>query len=98
MFLKTSAAGLLSCPAILARKNADTPAVWQSIIEHEGSVAHLDMLSEQEKTALAEWNSLPEDAKAKTADWARAAEARLAADELVARLRSEALSRLGREG
>ena len=50
------------------------------------------------KTALAEWNSLPEDAKAKTADWARAAEARLAADELVARLRSEALSRLGREG
>ncbi len=50
------------------------------------------------KTALAEWNSLPEDAKAKTADWARAAEARLAADELVARLRSEALSHLGREG
>jgi hypothetical protein len=50
------------------------------------------------KTALAEWNSLPEEAKANTADWARAAEARLAADELVTRLRSEALSRLGREG
>jgi hypothetical protein len=56
------------------------------------------LLSGDLKTALAEWNSLPEDAKAKTADWARDAEARLAADELVARLRSEALSRLGREG
>ena len=35
--------------AILRRKNADTPAVWQSILEHEGSVAHLDMLDEHEK-------------------------------------------------
>ena len=34
---------------VLARKNADTTQVWQSIIEHEGSVAHLDVLSEHEK-------------------------------------------------
>jgi ribonucleoside-diphosphate reductase alpha chain len=34
---------------VLAAKGADTPAVWQSIIEHEGSVAHLELLSEQEK-------------------------------------------------
>lgn len=34
---------------LLASKNADTPEVWQSIIEHEGSVAHLDCLSEHEK-------------------------------------------------
>jgi ribonucleoside-diphosphate reductase alpha chain len=34
---------------LLRAKGADTPEVWQSIIEHEGSVAHLDMLSEQDK-------------------------------------------------
>ena len=34
---------------LLASKGADTAEVWQSIIEHEGSVAHLDMLSEHEK-------------------------------------------------
>jgi ribonucleoside-diphosphate reductase alpha chain len=34
---------------LLAAKGADTPEVWQSIIEHEGSVAHLDVLSEHEK-------------------------------------------------
>jgi ribonucleoside-diphosphate reductase alpha chain len=34
---------------LLRAKDADTPEVWQSIIEHEGSVAHLTMLSEQEK-------------------------------------------------
>ncbi len=34
---------------LLAAKGADTPAVWQSIIEHEGSVAHLDMLTQHEK-------------------------------------------------
>jgi ribonucleoside-diphosphate reductase alpha chain len=35
--------------AVLANKGANTAGVWQSIIEHEGSVAHLDVLSEQEK-------------------------------------------------
>jgi ribonucleoside-diphosphate reductase alpha chain len=37
---------------VLATKGADTPAVWQSIIEHEGSVAHLDFLSEQERATF----------------------------------------------
>lgn len=34
------------------QKGADTPAVWQAINEHEGSVAHLDMLSEQDKATF----------------------------------------------
>jgi ribonucleoside-diphosphate reductase alpha chain len=34
---------------VLAGKKADTQEIWQSIIEHEGSVAHLEMLSEHEK-------------------------------------------------
>jgi ribonucleoside-diphosphate reductase alpha chain len=37
---------------VLAAKGADTPAVWQSIIEHEGSVAHLDLLSERERATF----------------------------------------------
>jgi ribonucleoside-diphosphate reductase alpha chain len=36
----------------LAARGADTPEVWQSIIAHEGSVAHLDMLSEHEKATF----------------------------------------------
>ncbi len=47
------------------------------------------------KNALAEWNTLPDTVKEPTADWAKAAEARLTADELVARVRAAALSRLG---
>ena len=34
---------------VLADKGADTQTVWQSIIEHEGSVSHLEILSEREK-------------------------------------------------
>ena len=34
---------------LLASKGADTADVWQSIIAQEGSVAHLDILSEHEK-------------------------------------------------
>jgi ribonucleoside-diphosphate reductase alpha chain len=34
---------------LLAAKGADTPEVWQSIVEHEGSVQHLDCLTEDEK-------------------------------------------------
>jgi ribonucleoside-diphosphate reductase alpha chain len=37
---------------VLASKGADTSAVWQSIVEHEGSVAHLDMLDEREKATF----------------------------------------------
>jgi len=35
---------------MLARKGADTPETWQSIVEHEGSVQHLDCLDEDEKS------------------------------------------------
>ncbi len=34
---------------ILSQRGADTQAVWQSILEHEGSVQHLDCLSADEK-------------------------------------------------
>jgi ribonucleoside-diphosphate reductase alpha chain len=37
---------------VLARTHTDTEAVWQSIIEHEGSVAHLDTLSEHDKAVF----------------------------------------------
>jgi len=37
---------------VLAAKDADTQEVWQSIIEHEGSVAHLDMLTKHEKATF----------------------------------------------
>ena len=46
------------------------------------------------KTALSEWSALPDAAKTATADFARDAEARQRADDLVANLRAEALSRL----
>ena len=35
---------------LLAEKGADTPEVWQSIVEQEGSVQHLDILSDDEKS------------------------------------------------
>lgn len=34
---------------VLAQKGLDTEAVWSSILEHEGSVQHLDQLTEDEK-------------------------------------------------
>jgi len=34
---------------LLAEKGSDTQEVWQSIVEHEGSVQHLDQLSDDEK-------------------------------------------------
>lgn len=34
---------------LLAEKDLDVPEIWQSIIEHEGSVQHLECLSEGEK-------------------------------------------------
>jgi ribonucleoside-diphosphate reductase alpha chain len=37
---------------LLAQKGMDTSEVWQSIVEHEGSVAHLDGLSEDEKSVF----------------------------------------------
>jgi ribonucleoside-diphosphate reductase alpha chain len=35
--------------ALLETKGANTDAVWSSILEHEGSVQHLDLLSDEEK-------------------------------------------------
>lgn len=37
---------------LLAVKCADTPEIWQSILEQEGSVQHLDTLSEDEKAVF----------------------------------------------
>ncbi|QCN98334.1 ribonucleoside-diphosphate reductase subunit alpha (plasmid) [Azospirillum argentinense] len=37
---------------LLAAKGADRPEVWQSIIEHEGSVQHLDTLTDDEKAVF----------------------------------------------
>ena len=36
----------------LAAKGADTPGIWQSITEHEGSVQHLDCLTDDEKAVF----------------------------------------------
>ncbi|MGD9538685.1 MAG: ribonucleoside-diphosphate reductase subunit alpha [Alphaproteobacteria bacterium] len=41
-----------SLAKVLAAKGADTPEVWQSIVEHEGSVQHLDCLSDDEKAVF----------------------------------------------
>jgi hypothetical protein len=46
------------------------------------------------KTALAEREALPDNAKAATAPWAADAQARNDADALVATLRAESLARL----
>jgi ribonucleoside-diphosphate reductase alpha chain len=37
---------------LLMAKGADTLEVWQSIVEHEGSVAHLDVLTQHEKATF----------------------------------------------
>ena len=46
------------------------------------------------KAALAEWSTLPDSIKSPTAEWAKLAEARRAADDLVAEVRRAALSGL----
>lgn len=38
--------------ALLAEKGLDTPETWTSILEHEGSVQHLDGLDEHEKATF----------------------------------------------
>jgi ribonucleoside-diphosphate reductase alpha chain len=37
---------------LLAERGADTPEIWQSIVGHEGSVQHLDCLSDDEKATF----------------------------------------------
>jgi hypothetical protein len=88
--LLTSARGLVEVRPVAAAKGADPAAIISRV---RTALAAGDL-----ETALAEWNALPEHARTATAEWAREAEARRHADELVARLRSDALSRLGTEG
>jgi hypothetical protein len=88
--LLQSARGLVEVRPAHPTEGADPGAVVARI---RGALAAGDL-----KQALAEWDALPADAKAKTEAWQKQAAARLTADELVARLRSNALSRLGSEG
>jgi hypothetical protein len=46
------------------------------------------------KSALVEWDTLPDTIKTPTAEWAKLAKARVAVDDLVAEVRSAALSKL----
>ena len=38
---------------LLAERGQDTPAVWRSILEHDGSVQHLDFLDDNERKVFA---------------------------------------------
>ena len=85
-----SARGLVEVRPANPTEGADPGAV---IARMRGALEGGDL-----RAALAERSALPEDAKAKTEEWARAAEALASAGELVSQLRSEALSRLGTQG
>lgn len=43
---------------LLAELGADTPETWRSILEHDGSVQHLDILSEDEKAVFATFSEV----------------------------------------
>lgn len=88
--LLESARGLVEVRPANPTGGADPAAV---IARMRGALAAGDV-----RTALNEREALPQDGKAKTEEWARAAQARLAADDLLAQLRAEALSRLGTQG
>ena len=85
--LLQSASGLVKVRPAHPTAGADPQAIASRI---RGALAAGDL-----KSALAEWNTLPDAVKSPTADWAKAAEARLKADELVAGVRSTALAGLG---
>lgn len=88
--LLQSARGLVEVRAAGAAQGGDPSAVIARIR------AALD--AGDLKAALAEWEALPESGKSATAHWRQAAQARLAAEALVARLRADALARLGTQG
>lgn len=44
--------------ALLAERDADTPAVWRSVLEHDGSVQHLDSLDDEEKAVFATFSEV----------------------------------------
>lgn len=43
---------------LLAEVDRDTPEVWRSILEHDGSVQHLDFLSSEEKSVFATFSEV----------------------------------------
>jgi hypothetical protein len=88
--LLESARGLVEVRPAHPTEGADPAAVVTRI---RAALAAGDL-----KTALAEWNTLPEAIRARTADWAKIGETRLAVDDLISRLRAEALARLGSDG
>ncbi len=88
--LLQSARGLVEVRPAHPTEGADPAAIVTRI---RAALAAGDL-----KTALSEWNVLPDAVKAKTADWAKRVEVRAAADDLVAELRASALSRLGSDG
>jgi hypothetical protein len=88
--LLQSARGLVEVRPAQPTEGADPAAIVTRI---RGALAAGDVA-----TALSEWQALPDPVKTQTAEWADAAEARAAADDLVARLRGEALARLTRAG
>jgi len=85
--LVASARGLVEVRPANAPVGGDA---GQAIADISAALADRDL-----RAALAAWERLPQDAQQATADWAQAAQARLAADDLAAALRTEALARLG---
>jgi len=88
--LLQSARGLVDVRPAQPTEGADPSAIVTRI---RGALA-----AGQVAASLAEWQTLPDTVRTQTADWASAAEARAAADELVAQLRADALARLTQAG
>jgi len=87
--LLESARGLVAVRPAKPVAGSDPEAIVTRI---RGALAAGDL-----KTALDEWNTLPQAIKDATADWAKSAETRKTADDLVAQLRAVALARLDTE-
>jgi hypothetical protein len=88
--LLQSARGLVDVRPVQPTEGTDPAAIVTRI---RAALAAGDL-----KTALSEWSTLPDDIKTETAGWAKLAETRAAADDLVAELRASALSLLGSDG
>ena len=52
---------------LLQQKNKDTRDVWDSIMEHDGSVQHLDFLTDEEKKVFKKFSEIPQMAVIKQA-------------------------------
>jgi hypothetical protein len=87
--LMQSARGLVEVRPSNPTAGADPSAIMTRI---RAALAAGDL-----STALSEWNTLPDEIKTQSADWADIVKTRAAADDLVAQLRSEALAKLGTE-